>query len=618
MPTATFSTDNCNPRLITIEPSDGCSLTRAQIRPYTKNDFESQGFKEVGMDKTIAMTKEARLVGIPQNSLTDLLLSRQTPFREGGPGGRIGNGSVVAPFTLVPQRYIVNANYFHVEAASYDTLPPGITKGANHAKWGYIPKHAIAFTVNNGTQYPNAPSAPTNPGPFDTMNTNFNSNLVNIERYFLPGTYFAIEASVGDTPNAAGGGAAGDNQLVLHNYEVVASEPHATDSTKCYVVAMPNQSETGWGATATDLNAAQKDFVITQNGLLVLLTNSISDYERWCNQMPVVNPNNLIEYWWQTNRWTHSYSDEYLAALNAPLTSEYFKRFRQLPLAEQRRQQELLNEKQWYNTVFGGDVINEHQKLSEWTQLPAVEDPLDPGCVLEYKANTLGIRTQLSNCGRTQDNMGKALSVDSIMQACYLLKRERENAGAKVDVIDAFTDRFTASLVREVMIKYYKSRYSSDFTVFIQSNQKVMDSITNKVMFQYNMYDLPDQGVSLAVFANPYFDDRLGAGPGGLPATSARIPGMAGASANRQRSFWMVDWSDVDLVTHSVKSVRRRTNVADDIYNCIITPNVRHYFLNSKKWECRVGNTNRHVMIENFSDACPQVSVPSCNLTPVT
>jgi hypothetical protein len=43
--------DNCNPRLIQVDQSCGCTLTRANILAMTDEIFESQGLLEVGMDK---------------------------------------------------------------------------------------------------------------------------------------------------------------------------------------------------------------------------------------------------------------------------------------------------------------------------------------------------------------------------------------------------------------------------------------------------------------------------------------------------------------------------------------------------------------------------------------
>ena len=77
----------------------------------------------------------------------------------------------------------------------------------------------------------------------------------------------------------------------------------------------------------------------------------------------------------------------------------------------------------------------------------------------------------------------------------------------------------------------------------------------------------------------------------------------------------MVDWSDIGINLIKTNSAKRQSNTADNLYNCVIQPNVKHYQLNSKTFEVRVGDTNRHSLIENFSDACPTVTVAGCNVT---
>jgi hypothetical protein len=65
---------NCDPRLIMVD--DAMSLTRANITGWSKTDIENNYFKEVGLDRIIAQTKEARMAGARQRTLGDLIRSR--------------------------------------------------------------------------------------------------------------------------------------------------------------------------------------------------------------------------------------------------------------------------------------------------------------------------------------------------------------------------------------------------------------------------------------------------------------------------------------------------------------------------------------------------------------
>jgi hypothetical protein len=584
-----FNANNCTPLFFDVDGSAGASLTRADIRPFTKDDFAAQGFKEVGMDRIIAQTKEARLVGVQQRSLMDLILSRHAPLKEGSPGK---DQSIIAPYRLVPRRTLVNINYFLISAGS--ATPPNDPATPFPSS---LPATAWYLTVAASTG-------------------GFGSAIKNIEKYFLPGMYMVAETTArhAGTPwqTFVGGGNI-DSGLTIQ-YRVVAAVGKSGDTNTAYLVVAPTEfqsyeaSVSAWnaykgntsGSPSPQARAASAEVT---KGTLLLMANSVSDKEAWCNQQPAINNLGLIEYWRQTYRWTHQYNDEYLKALEAPLTSDFYKKFRNLPIAEQRRQQEMLMQKWYFNTVFYGQRISDKQALNSWTELPTVDDITNPGNPLEYKSNTLGIRTQLGECGKVLDLNGGALNVDTLMELSYNLKRERGNDGSSIETIDLMGDRFTKSKLRDLMIGYYKAKYGANIQINMQLGQKIVDSVTNRMVFEYDKYDLPDQGVSIAYFTDTFFDDRI--------AASASLGASAGTK-NRARQLWMVDWSDILVGVLGSRSVSRQTNLADNLYNCVIDPNVNHYKLNSRTIEVQVGNANRHTVIENFSDACPTVTVSGC------
>jgi hypothetical protein len=564
----TIPTNNCDPRLITVDEANGSTLTRADIRAFTRQDFEDQANKEVGMDRIIAQTKEARMAGVRERSLTDLLLSRHValPMGKGA-----GSQSVIAPFRLVPRRNIVNANYFQIEAGAvhasagtddYNTPDARIDGNINLAD------SAWQITVNVG-------SSPWVSSP--------SSGLRDLEKYFLPGNYIVVEFK--DAAHVA----------YTSQFKIIdAVNADVGTVRKATVTIEPNKSDTWWGTASADDKAP---FQPTE-GTVSLLANSVSDYESWGYQAPATNNLTLLDYWQQTIRYAFSYNEEYLKALESPLTSEFFKKFRTLPLAQQRKQIEMQLEKQMYNTVFYGDEINEYQTVETYTSLPQVVDPADSAYQIEFKSNTYGFKTQLSKCARVLDKANQPLDLDAIFEACYNLKRNRETTSGTIDVIDVMTDRFTASRIRDIMIKYYKTKFSTDVTLHMQVGQKI--TFNGATVFEYNVYELPDQGVKLAVFTDPYFDDRL--------------CNFTTAQKSRGRAFWMLDWSDVAINVLRTNSAKRTTNVADELYRYVITPNVKQTMLNSKTIEVAIGDANRHQLIENFSDGCPNITVQGCDL----
>ena len=145
----TFNATNCDPRFLGFD--DPMSLTRVNITGWNKSDIESQMFKEVGLDKIIAQTKEARMAGTKQRSLTDLLLSRNVPLKM---GGGINAQSVIQPFRLVPRRNRVNPGYFRISAGVATSATAFPTSGYQNGAGVAVPTNVTALwsvIVNNGS-----------------------------------------------------------------------------------------------------------------------------------------------------------------------------------------------------------------------------------------------------------------------------------------------------------------------------------------------------------------------------------------------------------------------------------------------------------------------------------
>lgn len=549
--------NNCEPRIIQVDESCGCTLSRASIRAFTEDDFETQGFKEVGMDRIIAQTKEARMTGVLEKSLTDLLLSRMAPVK---PSNLTEDGSVIQPWSLVPQQHNVNANYFEIETGNVHP-----TAGA-----GGVPDSAQQVTIKQHS------------GPYST-------DLPSLQNYFLVGNYVTI------VYKDSGSGAGRTLQFKI----IASANADAGGVHKAKLSIVPNKTDTGWAL----LSGGEQAIFQPTGGLLIPLTNSTSDYESFCAQHPAENTTKLLEFWWQTARQTFCYNDEYLKALNAPLTSEFFKKFRQLPLAKQKAREAFLSEREWYNTIFYGDIIDENQTQGTYTDLPAVTDPLDSGCTLEYKSNTVGIRPQLSNCGRVTDLAGAALDFDVVKAALYDLKRQREiDSSTSIDRLDCFTDRFSKSNILTMMIDFYKKKYGMETTRFYQVNQALKFDGNVVSDFMHDIYDFPDEGVQLCVYSDTYFDDYLAA--------------MPSAHKSMGRSLRFIDWSDIIIGIGGTASVTRNhpDPTVDALYKCVIKANIHHYQLASKKFQVRVPRPNRHLIFENFSDACPSLTAAACTV----
>ena len=264
-------------------------------------------------------------------------------------------------------------------------------------------------------------------------------------------------------------------------------------------------SSTGWGS----LTAAAKAVWQPTAGTLLNLANAVSDYESWCYNDPSDNPNMLLTYFLQTSRQTRCVNAEYLRALNAALLSGFWKDFRQLSLAEQKVQQTAKAYAAWLNSAFFGQRINEFQTPETYTQLPQVKDPLNPDCVIEYKAHSLGFEQQLIDCNRFADMVGQPVNLEDIFSLSYDLKRAREASGGVIDRIEWGTNRTNAGRIFTTMLNFFKSYYGVETTRFYKPNEKLV--FEKQVMLNYDLYEIPAEfgGFELVVWHDDYFTDKI-------------------------------------------------------------------------------------------------------------
>lgn len=553
----------CSPRIVSVSESCGCTLTRATITGMTPAAFEALGTQEVDFHRLIGQAAEAKMIGVPERPLRDLLMSNIKNIKGALGKEPVQNQSVILPYIYRTQKTTVNSNYFSIEAGA----------APSDAGTGSVPAHAWDVTVNTG------------PSPFK-------SPLTQLQKYFLPGqTVFVLTL---EDPT----GTKISRTLQFQILRAVNADSGGV--SKALVTVIPNYTAAGYAA----LSSGEKTVYHPTFGTVLVGANSVSDYESWCNNEAAENPRKLLTYWLQTSRDTICYNDEYLKALNAAYTSEYFKKFRELPLAEQNRLQRAQSERKWLNSVFYGQRINEFQSPETYTSLPQVTDIEDASCVYEYKSNALGVRTQLGDCSRITDQQGAALDLDFVFEMLYNLKRNREITGGSIQTIDAMTDRLTADLIRQLMSGYYKLKYGVDTMRYYTVGQAL--KFNDQVLFNYDLYQVPEVGVELAVFNDAYFNDHL----------AAYTDGTSGSTniKSRGRKLWFLDWSDISIGIAGTNSAKRNypdpnTNA---LYKCVITPNVKHYELRSTKWTVMVEDPNRHAIVENFSDECPVVTVVPC------
>ena len=598
------ATDPLLPNMINVDSSCGCTLTRANISGMTPDTFEQLAMVETDLARVIAGAAEAKILGVKEKGLATLLKSSLRDIKPALTTSKIDEQSIILPYIQRRQRGYQNSNYF--------TISAGGSALNNAAKKGTVA--ASAWTGGSVTATPSAPTfqlvvssgtwgANETVGSGSVKNT-YTGGPTSIDRYFLPGLSLIVY-----TLDSSGTAKVLDLEIV--DAFVVTAGGSAT-STDDVIVEVKERT----AVSAGDISG----------GFCQIGTNNVSDWEDWCRNQPTDFNQRIIVNWLQTSRETRCVDGVYKDTLQKILDGKvnpYAAGFKYLPLAEQNKIAAGNSENAWLRSTFFGQAISDDQTVEGYTSLPAVYDPESatsygsyPGsqptvgesCVLEYKANAIGIYTQLQEASRIADFDGGQLDLDQLFQLIYYLKRYRESDGDSIDVIDCMTDRYTADNLMVAFSRYYQAKYGAQVNRFVDQGQKL--TFNNQVLFNYNVYDIPEIGVQLAVFHDQFFDDHLSAAKqaGGTALDTSAITGEQAAALGRH--LWFLDWSDINVGIAGTNSVtRKHPNVeAQELYKCRMEANVKEYQLKSTRWTTMVDRPQRHLVVRNFNADLPSIS----------
>ena len=568
------------PRIIKVDSSTGCTLTKAHVKGLTPGEFEALGNKETDLARVIASAAEAKTLGVEERGLTTLLTSSVQNIKPLINKQNVAEQSIILPYIQRRQRSVINANYFAIEAGQpatgSDAYDPSYTNKGGDFK----------ITVNLG-------------------GSDWVTPLNGLERYFLPGGFVIVN-------HWTSGGAVVEVQFqIVGSTNADAANTGATGTiAKADVILRPTGKEVPASAAFSTLPQAEQDKFAPTAGILQTIANNVNDYESWCRNQPTDMSVRLLVNWLQTTRESREVNDSYKKTLESIMSGKvnpYLSSMVYQPLAEQNKIASKVSQDQWNRAVWYNQALNDAQKPETYMQLPGVTDPEDTNCTLEYKANALGIKSLLREGGRIKDNGGNNLDLDSLFSDLYFLKRNREQDGDTISVIDVMTDRLTAVKIFEAFNSYYKLRYGWE----TQRNANINQTIEHNgiILFNYNVYDIPDVGVQLAVFHDPMFDDLLNVGSGQKYLVDGTRSGDAVFSdaatfAKTQRMLWLVDWSDVKIGIAGTNSITRTQPhpEVDRLYSCRMDSVKRTFNLRSTKWTTMMDRPHRHLILENISD----------------
>lgn len=588
-------------RIIKVDDSTGCTLTNASIKGLTPGEFEALSNKEIDLARVIANSAEAKMLGVQERGLTTLLNSTITNIKPLINKVNVAEQSMILPYIQRRQRSVMNANYFTVSGSANAT-----ESAATDAAYKTVDADDgdRVLTVDLGAS--------------DWAS----GSVTSIERYFLPGGFLVFNGWDAS-------GAAVEVQFKILGSEAVTNvismakvtvRPIGADITQATIAS--GQESSGFDATSWAAFAGSADYTLDV-GVLQTIANNVNDFEEWCRNQPTDLSVKLIVNWLQTTRESRQVDESYketLAKVMGGKVNPYLKSMVYQPLAEQNKIASKASNDQWTRAVWYNQALSDKQTPETYMQLPAITDPEDNSCTLEYKSNALGIKSLLREANRVKDNLGAPLTIEKLMADLYYLKRNREQDGTSVTVIDCMTDRFTYNDFYEKMAGYYKAKYGlTDITRNMQLNQQIKHD--GLILFNYSLYDLPEVGCQLAVFHDPYFDDLLNVGgalfsaaadpqggmlynSNGSRSTTAVMGDADGQAAYKKsaRSLWFIDWSDIKIGIAGTNAVTRKSPHPDiqKEYRCRMAHKETEYSLRSTTWTTMMDVPARHLLIENF------------------
>jgi hypothetical protein len=576
-------------RIIKVDDSTGCTLTNASIKGLTPAEFEALSNKEIDLARVIASSAEAKMLGVRERGLVDLLNSSITNIKPLINKVNISEQSIILPYIQRRQRSVLNSGYFAIRSGK-------IADGNSPISAGFERKGGdFEITVNLGA-------------------SDWSTPIDHIERYFLTGGYVIVNHWDGTDPievqfQIIGATNADDTTNKL-------SQAKVTIRPIGKQIASTGYTDAEWTALTTDF---KKQYGPTY-GVVQTVANNVNDFEEWCRNQPTDLSVKLIVNWLQTTRESRTIDQTYRETLQKIMNGDvnsYLKSMVYTPLAEQNKIAAQASQEQWLRSTWFNQPINDKQSPETYMQLPAVTDPEDDSCTLEYKSNALGIKALLSESNRVVNKSGGAYTVEDLQKDIYYLKRNREQDGSNIAVVDCMTDRFTYNKLFEVFNQYYKARYGWGLDRNAQINQQITHN--GILLFNYSMFDLPEVGCQLAVFHDPYFDDLInhqaplfGAAldpdggkvvdKDGLRSSIAANSGGHATYAKVMRSMWFIDWSDVKIGIAGTNSITRKQPhpETDRLYKCRMAHKETEYSLRSTKWTTMMDVPARHLIVENF------------------
>lgn len=344
-------------------------------------------------------------------------------------------------------------------------------------------------------------------------------------------------------------------------------------------------------------------------GVLVRGTPNVSDYEKYCAQIPGLNTTQLTPFWIETVR--HSICDDelyrkYVGAIRQ--NNPYFRTFGDVESVELNRQIiEDFQRRDAYTFFFNKPLAN--QDLVNYDSLEQItvysddsygnymDLPFEGRCV-GRRANAVGVYEQLAECGRVKDLQAQQLSIPELQKALYEIIRVRKANGIPVQVIEMFTDSYYAVQLAQGFLRYFKDRSEG----LLRLNQDLMSKMGSTEMgFHFQEFQLDYPAVKVRIVTHEFFDDLLSAHTN--VSTNLTAAG---------RFLWIMDWTTIykgvvesNSVNLQSGDIKRLAEVNDD-YLCVMKVPKKSQRLTSETRTFVVECPQASLLLENIAETVPE------------
>lgn len=464
--------DQCSPVIGSSYDTCG-TLTRADVAHLTREQLNALFTPDglfADLDAWFLHSIEMKACGTPVVPLYEWIMANaeRKVFREALNGDKIaGSKSLMHPFIFGMQKSIVNRDHWKVTA-------------------GYANSAYTAESTGPLTADQKALGSATD-------------RIITVEsRYGVPldANWFRDRESIHIFNKHSSG-------VTQHGQWKVLAAASADDLTSADVLV-----------SSVNAGSSEPFDPAPEDGVLIVGVNNVNDYERWCQNLPTIDPRKKVPFWIQTFRNSRCVDSEYRAIFKRLMESNRaFEEFGDLDLAERNRQDEVEFQHRFVNDFFFNKPISINQTLDLWESLEPIftvaGDVIDPGIsgkLIGRRANWVGVVEQLRLCGRVKELAGNALNLIEFFNINYRIMRARRGRGErKVTDIDWWTDSAYRAQLMTAFLKYYDEQYNGMVSINVDA-----DNYNEKLGIVYDSYKVKfPAGIRINILSHDYMDDWL-------------------------------------------------------------------------------------------------------------